>query len=786
MQEHVFNLYPVENQEELSISYRLAEVDGELGLGSDDPDLAAKNLNLLAKRVAFGQKLPVAIVRGGEKPLMAVAADHPPVNRGYQLTPHVVTLRPQKEVHTAKLGSLDAFGAAIALSFLGWEMRGKLHDHRELWQSEPNTFYRRKPVNVKDERRCVDIYGGFSPRFLFIEGFLYVAVPVVYCYTDAKWADEALDDHALRRLGGRRMLYHFGRQVYPVKFQRRTGRTIEQQMFRPEGASRDANVFDWTVQKEGARPGGWLLDSKSPAIQYRNPGNDEERYGALSLCKLMLNNEDPRVASCRRDHQRTPAQRIESATGIVTHFLSGLSLAGKGLRIGTEPRVVDGKQFEYPALRFGNGTVLRVEKSARDGEIRMLDLARSRAGLLEDRKVGFAVLSDFDDQVLIAPRSLGAAVVGDLKAQIEGMVSGLIRKPYTVQLVRYTDEDKRTLRDPVKTVIAALDENSVNGGRGILVLPPKSQPDLHNYIKRKLRNRVQFQCMSAEKLGTFYGRAVGTNGNGQPVKPGPEGRFRSYLLNTVMGLMIVNRQWPWVLHDGTHYDAYVGLDVLDHTAAFTFFYEGGSVCAMRDQDSSHKEKLSRSMVAKVVYEGLKQDLPDLDRQPKSIVLRRDGRLFEAEWQGFEEAIKKLVDEGALPRDITVGAVEVPKHQSFGIRLVERTSDGLENPRLGAWEKISASEGIVCTTGWPFNIPGTAEPLVVRVVRGKLNIAYVLKDTFGMSQLCWPTPGGCMRLPIDLKLCDEHPRAFAAKADEDSAMFGETLEEEDEPLLNAAK
>jgi hypothetical protein len=191
-------------------------------------------------------------------------------------------------------------------------------------------------------------------------------------------------------------------------------------------------------------------------------------------------------------------------------------------------------------------------------------------------------------------------------------------------------------------------------------------------------------------------------------------------------------------------------------------------------------------VAKVVYEGLKQDLPDLDRPPRSIVLRRDGRLFEAEWQGFEEAIKKLVDEGALPRDIVVGAVEVPKHQSLGIRLVERTSDGLENPRLGAWEKLSATEGIVCTTGWPFGIPGTAEPLMVRVVRGKLDIKCVLEDTFGMSQLCWPTPGGCMRLPIDLKLCDEHLRAFAAKADEDSAVFGETLEEEDEPLLNAAK
>ena len=57
--------------------------------------------------------------------------------------------------------------------------------------------------------------------------------------------------------------------------------------------------------------------------------------------------------------------------------------------------------------------------------------------------------------------------------------------------------------------------------------------------------------MSAEKLGGFYQ----TNGNGhnyqkgalngqnQVVRPAPENKFRSYLLNMVMGLMIVVPQW---------------------------------------------------------------------------------------------------------------------------------------------------------------------------------------------------------------------------------------------------
>jgi hypothetical protein len=207
---------------------------------------------------------------------------------------------------------------------------------------------------------------------------------------------------------------------------------------------------------------------------------------------------------------------------------------------------------------------------------------------------------------------------------------------------------------------------------------------------------------------------------------------------------------------------------------------------MRDQASNHKEKLSRELVATLVYDGLKQDLPDLDQAPRSLVLRRDGRLFESEWLGFNDAIKKLVGEDLLPKDIVIGGVEVPKHHSYGVRLALATSTGLENPTLGSWETFSGTEGIVCTTGWPFRIPGTVEPLVVLLARGSLDLRQILEDTFRMAQLCWPTPTGCMRLPVDLKLCDEHLRAFAGRADEDKALFGETVEENEEPLLTAAK
>lgn len=778
MEQHVFNLFLVTNQQQLTFSYRLVDVEGELGAGSDDPDLAVRNLNLLTKKIAFGQKLPVAIIRGGDNPVLAVSAERELGRLEYQLTPHVVRLSPCTEICTVRFSDLDSKNLDIALSFLAWELRGHLYKNANLWRSGANTFFQKRAVNAHVARRQVDVYGGFSPRFLLLNGLLHVAVPVQYMYTDARWADEAFNNKELQRLGGRRMMYHYGARMFPIKFQKRTGKTISAQTFSPEGTGGTEIVFDWTVREAGHSPGGRKLDPQSPAIRYRNAGNDLERFGALALCKLILNNEDPAVAALRRDHQRTPEERIDSSIGIVKKYFAGLRLAGVELNISPVPHTADGRRFDYPAIEMGNGRVIRPGRNA--GELSMQDFARRRASLIEDKSVGLAVTSELDAQVLIAPRSLPVSLLNDLKARIERMVSGLIRRPYSLQLVRYTDENRRTLREQVESVVSALTENSFDGGRGILVLPARAQPDLHNYLKKRLRDRVQFQCMDEGKLRTLF--RIETNGSSTRVSVSSESRLRSYLLNVVMGLMIVNRQWPWILHEPTHHDAYIGLDVLDHTAAFTFFYAGGRVCAMRDQESSHREKLPRPLVAKMIYDGLKEDLPDLKSPLRSIVLRRDGRVFESERQGFQEAITRLVKEGLLPVGIITAAVEVPKHSAFGVRLALRLKGRAENPTMGSWKAFSETEGIVCTTGWPFNIPGTVEPLPCRIVRGSLDLGQVLEDTFRMAQLCWPTPMGCMRLPIDLKLCDEHLRAFAGRADEDKALFGDEEESTEDAVL----
>jgi len=68
-------------------------------------------------------------------------------------------------------------------------------------------------------------------------------------------------------------------------------------------------------------------------------------------------------------------------------------------------------------------------------------------------------------------------------------------------------------------------------------------------------------------------------------------------------------------------------------------------------------------------------------------------------------------------------------------------------------------------------------MVVRVSAGELNLEHVLEDTFAFSQLCWPVPDRCMKLSIDLKLCDDNLRSSAGATDDDEGHFGEDEEQE---------
>ena len=777
MSRHMLNCFNIENAGELKAEYRLVDVEGPFDSDRSDGDLAERNTQHLVKRIQFQEQIPVAIRRIGKDLALAIPASHELGKTEYDLTPDVATLTPRFDTEEVCFGNPGPGQAGIALAFLGFCLRTPLRRDNRLWSPSPWGYMWRRPINFRDDTRAVDVYRGFGLRLGYREGELCLWVKLTHRYVESAWLPDAHDEGEIRQdLQMRYALYHYGNRWYPVQLMGPTGKSIAEQRFMPEGAAQPISVFDYTIGQVGGRNApAWIesLDPSSAAITYRSPGNEKKRYGAASLCKLMLQTEDPRVGGLHRLSILDPDRRFAEMKKVMESFFQNCSYENSAVRVSTEPVVVPRRVFEVPAQEFGQGRILRVGRDEAAGEIKLRDLGRKRFEMLLDPNGGVAVTSALDAQYLLVPESQERQIAEDFQDRLEKTARGLLQRSFTFKRVLYRDRGARTLKQQVDAVIASVNSAGVSGGRGVLMLPRNANHDLHNFLKRRLRDRLQFQCVAAEKVEDFYGPRVANGRAEHVVRDDRGGRYVSYLRYTALGLLMVNRQWPWVLADGTHYDMYIGLDVLHNTAACTFFYEGGRRCHLHAVDSQQKEKLLRKQVRTVILEQLRSSLHDAARPPRSIILRRDGRAFISEWMGFKDAIETLIREGLLPADTVFGVVEVHKTSAEGCRLVEDSyGQPLHNPSIGAWAYTDEKEGIVCTTGFPFPMKGTVMPITIRLVAGDLDLEKILEDTFRMSQLCWPVPDRCMRLSVDLKLCDDYLRSVAGAADDDGGQFGE--------------
>lgn len=786
MHTHIVNFFEITNTPALVASYRLVEVDGPFDPRLGDGDVADRNLHQLVKRIQYEERIPVAIETSGSRPRLAIPANHELSRTSYDLTPDVATLRALNEVHSLRVAENKD---RIALAFLSWYLRTPLYRHELLWSTGSSTYFNKRPLNYRIDNREIDVYRGFGFRVGHVDGRIGVWVRLTHRYAESRWLLDSYDDSEILSLRMRHFLYHYGNTWFTIQLLGLAGKSIRDQTFIPNGNGAAISVYDYTAREVGGhRAPAWIqsLDSASPAISYRYPGNEKRRLGAAALCKLLVPTEDPRVRGVHRQSLVDPHSRFVDHRHIVETYLQKAHFGETPICIRPTARQVEPKIFSVPAQEFGQGKILRIGSKSRAGEATLNDYAKRRFDYLLDSEGGFAVNTALDAQCILIPASLERKIAEDFQDRLENTVRSLTNRPYSLTRLVYDDKNARTLKRQVDAITTALDRANVRSGKGLLMLPANAQPDLHNFLKRKLSNAFEFQCVCAKNVDAFYEMQPDSGRATYFVPQRLASRYVSYLRYTAMGLMLVNKQWPWVLADGTKYDAYVAVDVLHNMAAFTFFGDGGRQCFVRTVQSEQSERLLRKQVRTVIYEHLCTSLSASAKAPRSIVLRRDGRAFRTEWEGFRDAIEQLKRERRLAADVVYGIVEVHKSTAEGIRMVEELQDGLANPQIGAWSELSATEGIVCTTGFPFSLQGTANPVFLKIVAGDLQLDWLLQDFFDMSQLCWSKPDGFIRLSIDLKLCDEQLRALASTADDDEAQFGvDDVDSTDESERQAA-
>ena len=762
------SMFEITNLDELSTQYRLLEVTN-LPKG----DSYDKNANRLTTGIAYEIQQPVALVRQKDRHYLALPGDSKLPKLSRPLMPHVVELVPQDGTHDLDFTALNDITGPIAINWLHYAIRGELYRDRRLWGAG-RAYYRKRPTRL-DPTCDIDLYPGFHWNLVGTgDGRLMVAVDLTARYVDGAWLHERIGRDSAKTADYlyRHCLYQFGRDWFVIQLWGISDRSISKQVFQPPGERDPIDIFSYTRRRWNKNPPKAVreLDPDDPAIIYRYPGSGVERYGALSLCKLTLRTDDPRVSRIHHHSIVSPQSRLDGIAQIVKDHLGSVRLHGVPIRIASQPDQRPRRIFPVPAQRFGDGRVIAVTDHVPDTAtdvVSLEDLGRRRLKLVLDPKMRLGGNDPFDAQYMFLPRSTPRDILVDFQTRFEAAMREISGDPnYSVTRVVYDDRGATSLRKQVAAIVAAKDKARITRGYALLVLPDKVKADLHNYIKRELWPHIQFQCATANKIGRHYERS----GDRFQVRRKKEGILRSYVRNVALGMMMVNRRWLWRLEEPLHHDIHIGIDVLNGMAGVTFVYDRGGSIVFRAFRCKQKERLSSRQLRDILVTSLPHDLTRVGVRPSSLVIHRDGRTYASELNGLERAVTELTHVGVLPSELVVGVVDIRKQTADSLRIFSGYQGTKQNPTVGTYCLISDTQGVIATTGHPFRFDGTAKPLTAVIVRGDLDIEHVLEDIFGLSQLAFSAPDKCSRLPISIKLDDDLLEPIASGMDEEEALY----------------
>jgi hypothetical protein len=118
-----------------------------------------------------------------------------------------------------------------------------------------------------------------------------------------------------------------------------------------------------------------------------------------------------------------------------------------------------------------------------------------------------------------------------------------------------------------------------------------------------------------------------------------------------------------------------------------------------------------------------------------------------------------------------GVIEIQKTNAQRWRLLAHNKNRFDNPIVGSYCVFTSQRGIICTTGSPARVPGTAKPLLANIAEGNLDMEKSLRDIYWLSTLAWSKPDGVQSLPITIKLADAWLEPIAAATDENEGRYG---------------
>lgn len=781
MRRHTSTLFRIDNLSKLSFPFKLMQID--LQEIENDPALNNRNMEKVKMKLSSETYGPVApYYKDGEK-YIAVKASSTIKSVDINLAPMVAkaTLLPQE--YNIDFSSLSGENRELAIRFLEFSIKEHLGNHPKIWRYNSNQYFLRKPIFLEPHSN-IDVYSGFSFKIVsLMDGSFYLALDLSYKYTDKKFLHEYLqvqNDEAMRKkLKGKRCLYFGGDSWYQVQIAG-FGKPIKEHEFSDKDGKKHT-VYEYAINNTRSETFNMKahLFPDTPALIMNYPGNTTKYLaGASCLAKLLHTTSDDYVNGMHSKTIQSPKDRFYYLKTFVKYNFNGIIFNNVELQINHQPLSENLKIFPLPSLKFKNDVSIKsvaiddkYERNIEDyGKMRRLNILKN--GVLSN--------TAFTPQYLLIPDSIEFGLSKSIQENFTTEMKRLASNFEDFNLIIYKDLKGTSAYRQFQEIKSALERHSATHGNAIFLLPEEEcssryLENLHDCVKKSLYKNFRFQCASAKNISSFYQSYIDKNQNVKyNLKQETLRTYRSYMSYLLFEYLIVNQKWPFALSKPLNYDIHIGLDVHDHYAGFVFFYRNGEKIVFDFSEVTNKtgtyrnEKISSKVIVDKLLENLKRHIPLYANNPNGIVLVRDGRSFGEETRALKTVMEELSKEGVINREqMKWAVVDIHKSTSIPYRIAKEDSGyyNLTNPISGTYKLFDKNSGFLFTTGYPFKILGTVQPLYISLAEGNICIESIMQDVFNQCMLAFSAPDKGGSLPVVLKLIDTMISPFAHQTTE---------------------
>lgn len=795
MQQTYLNSFETLNTNDLSCRYDLYKIRGV------EPSIEnyEKSVNSLVKKISSeinNVVVPTSI--DGVRYLAILASANPPHIR-HSVGVHIFELQKVDSSKVLNFSTTNHDELLLCQGFLRGAIKGFLmRSKKELWGDGSKSYFTKDPLY---KNKQVEMYGGFSYDVIVTtEGKFLLTIDITARYVSPYTIKDMLDDGASLNPSPRKpvhCLYEMCQNWFPVEVTGILNIPVSEQHFSFNGE--DRTVYGHTLMNASPDVLEYYKSKLKPSdvtvtFRYPNKKSMVTLHAASSLARPKFGTEHEYVKEIHRKSIIAPDKRISIASSYLRKYMNRVIFDGKRISFSNKPAEIKTTKFPVPDIQMGDGNVIHVKNSAGYG-IHHEKLGKERMkGFLEygvlDKK------SPFEQTHFLVPDTMAGKkeILEDFQNKIISLVKKVSNQDFPLRIIPYQASDFHTQREQFGSIKKTIDEIGIRSGCLMVLLPTHSRRGLHNQLKKEYHKTYWMQCAKEDKLLSFFRKHVDRDGNTTfQVIQTKEKKYNSYVRYFVLGLLQVHRRWISCLNDPLHYDLHIGIDVLNDFWGFTFVYQGGRHCYFDSlqrlsSQQDYKEKIPIKKIYEMIYTNLKNHLSGLTLKPKSLLIHRDGRTYDSEIHGLEQAVQHLIQDGYLPADIVFGIVEIHKSSAAKLRIIEKHSPAsqYENPVMGRCYFYGAfrNEAAIATTGYPFSksgnnpfgFDGTAQPLIIKAAYGNIELSKVAQDIFSLACLAWSAPDKASRLHLPIKLGDDYLEPIASKIEDDD--LDENIKQQD--------